>query len=99
MDKHPIGNPNQPNFSYIPVTATSGNDKLGPGYGQKSDRLGAFSKFPRFSEVPRFSSPLKKKRVVSPTQSYIKKFNDWSENAVHFSRRSPKKNCFRSKDS
>ena len=91
MSKRLFGNPNQPNFSYIPVTETSSRNDLGPGYGDiqsKLSKVGVTS----FSKVPRFGTP---KLNKPPTKdglpaSYIKKFKEWD--ALHFSRRKKKVN-------
>lgn len=89
MSKRLFGNPNQPNFSYIPVTETSSRKELGPGYGEiqsKLSKVGVTS----FSKVPRFGTPNSKKPPTKngPTSSYIKKFKEWD--ALHFSRRKKK---------
>ena len=78
------GNPNQPNFSYIPRTATSANDNLGPGYGPLVVDKG--TRFPKFSSVPRFGN-VKKPKTTGPSASYIKKFREWDDDKTHFSRR------------
>ena len=89
-----FGNPNQPNFSYIPRTATSASNKLGPGYGDPVLVKNRVAGVTVFSRVPRFDQKTRvpARRALSPqyygrepTDSYIKKFQEW--NQPHFSRR------------
>ena len=64
-----IGNPNQPNFSYIPVTATSAAEHLGPGYLNvfKMSRVNGVT---AFSVVPRFDKQAApRRRSFSPVNA------------------------------
>jgi hypothetical protein len=88
-----IGNPNQPNFSYIPIRATSASAHLGPGYRNPRAVQPRVAGITSFSQVPRFgptaSTPKSNsaRRSPSPTPSPSPKNNRWENEVLHFSRR------------
>jgi len=90
-----IGNPNQPNFSYIPIRATSASAHLGPGYRNPRAVQPRVAGITSFSQVPRFGSATatpksnNARRSPSPTPSPTpsQKNNRWENEGLHFSRR------------